>query len=112
MEGRSTSDVEQVRAHTERLASALASGNMDLVAAYVAEDRAAQVIEVLEAIPGPIGGTETLLVAALPPDDPFHPEEAFLCVLLFTGPQGEILVRTRWKREETSTPSIVSAGIV
>ena len=105
-------DFGEIRAYADGFARATEAGNLDLIKAYLAEDRAEAIIPVLEALPRPISGTETVLVTTLPAEDssPMGRKD-FISVIAFFGPQGEILLRSKWK-EEGMGAVIRSAQIV
>jgi hypothetical protein len=68
-----------------------------MIASYLAPERAADIEEVLAAIPRPITATEIVMVnstpAGYPPEE--SPEE-FVVITEFSGPRGKALLYCRW----------------
>ncbi len=94
-------DVGEVRAYAEVFARAVASEDADLVASYLSPDRAAHIMEVLEAIPRPIAKTAILMVTVVPAELPGDEgEQEFVSLTEFSGRKGRSLLSCRWTTDD------------
>ena len=94
-------DVGEVRAYAEAFARAVASEDADLVASYLLPARAADIMEVLEAIPRPVVKTATLMVTVVSAE--LHGDERkqeFVSIIEFSGRKGTVLLSCRWTTDD------------